>query len=95
MELVAPGRAPLDRVAAGNIAVQVLDLGLPDIDGLQVMQILADREIAVPVVIVTARTDPRDRTAALALGARFYLTKPFAWRDFLAAVKACVGAPPD
>jgi DNA-binding response OmpR family regulator len=92
VERVATGKEAISRIALGDIAVQVLDLGLPDIDGLLVMRELAERGVAVPVVIVTARTDPRDRAEALALGARFYLTKPFAWREFFAAVQACVTA---
>ena len=78
------GAAAIENVTAGGISVLVLDLGLPDIDGLDVMRDLIARGLAVPTVVVTARTDPTDRAAALALGANRYLTKPFAWAELLA-----------
>jgi DNA-binding response OmpR family regulator len=92
-ERVTTGAEALDRLAAGSIDVHLLDLGLPDIDGLEVLRILRDRGIHVPAVIVTARTDPRDRAAALELGVHAYLTKPFAWADLVAAIRQCCGLP--
>ena len=92
-ELVTTGREAIERLLRGDIAVQILDLGLPDIDGLEVMRELAERGVTVPVVVVTARTDPRDRAEARALGARFYLTKPFAWRELVEALHSCVSSP--
>ena len=94
VEWVETGSAAIEKVVAGGISVLVLDLGLPDIDGLDVMRDLIARGLAVPTVIVTARTDPRDRAAAVALGAMRYLTKPFAWAELLAAVQDCSGGRP-
>ena len=87
-EWVTTGTEALERIEAGGVAVQVLDLGLPDIDGLVLLRMLIDRGASVPTVIVTARSDPKDRRAALALGVSTYLTKPFAFADLLAAVRA-------
>jgi two-component system KDP operon response regulator KdpE len=70
----------------------LLDLGLPDLDGLEVLRVLRERGVAVPVIVITSRTDPRDRATALELGVREYLTKPFAWADVWAAVRRCVTA---
>lgn len=81
----------LDRLAAGGVALQVLDLGLPDVDGLVMLRDAIERGLDVPTIVVTARTDPRDRAAAAALGVETYLTKPFAWADFLSAVRATTG----
>ncbi|MGD9702028.1 MAG: response regulator transcription factor [Acidimicrobiia bacterium] len=89
VDWVTTGTEALTRLAADRIGVLVLDLGLPDIDGLDVLRDMIARDVAVPTVVVTARTDPRDRAAAMALGVKRYLTKPFAWAEVLAAVRGC------
>jgi two-component system copper resistance phosphate regulon response regulator CusR len=66
----------------------VLDLGLPDIDGLDVLRALSARGSEVPVIVLTARTEASDRTEALRLGASEYLTKPLPFPDFLSSVRA-------
>jgi two-component system copper resistance phosphate regulon response regulator CusR len=88
VEWVETGNAAHERIVAGGIAVQILDLGLPDIDGLTLLRMLREDGTSVPTVVVTARSDPRHRSDALALGIRTYITKPFAWADLLAAVRA-------
>lgn len=90
VEWVMTGGEALARMAQGGIDAQILDLGLPDIDGLDVLRILRDQGNAVPVIVITARADPGHRTSALALGATEYLRKPFPLRDLLASVQACV-----
>lgn len=90
VEWVMTGNEALARMEQGGVDAQILDLGLPDIDGLDVLRILRDRASAVPVIVITARADPSHRTSALALGATEYLRKPFPLRDLLAAVQACV-----
>lgn len=85
-DAVATGSDAISRAESGGIDLMLLDLGLPDIDGLDVLRALRDRRITLPVIVVTARSDPRDRTAAFDLGVRAYLTKPFAWADVWAAV---------
>jgi DNA-binding response OmpR family regulator len=70
----------------------VLDLGLPDIDGLDVLRELKARGSDVPVLVLTARTEESDRAAALQLGAVEYLTKPLPFPDFLGRVRANVAA---
>lgn len=86
---VTTGAEALDRIRLGGVSVHILDLGLPDIDGLVLMRDLNRIHATVPTVVVTARTDPRDRREAMSLGARFYLTKPFAWADLLSSVRTC------
>lgn len=86
-EIVATGSDAINRVGSGDVDLMLLDLGLPDIDGLDVLRTLRARDIALPVIVVTARSDPRDRMAALNLGVRTYLTKPFAWGDVWEAVR--------
>ncbi len=89
VEWVTTGAEALGRIRAGGVSVQILDLGLPDIDGLVLLRDLTSVKAAVPTVVVTARTDPRDRREAMSLGARFYLTKPFAWAELMSSVKSC------
>jgi two-component system OmpR family response regulator len=66
----------------------VLDLGLPDGDGLTVLGDVRARHNEVPILILTARASVHDRVAGLRAGADDYLTKPFASRELLARVKA-------
>jgi DNA-binding response OmpR family regulator len=67
----------------------VLDLQLPGQDGLEVCRHLRAR-LAVPIVMVTARTDEADRILGLELGADDYVTKPFSARELLARIRAVV-----
>ena len=90
VDCVATGTAAIERAAGFDVLL--LDLGLPDIDGLEVLRELRHRCVRVPVVVITARTDPRDRAVAAELGVRSYLTKPFAWSAVWAAVRDCLSA---
>jgi two-component system, OmpR family, KDP operon response regulator KdpE len=65
----------------------VLDLGLPDMDGLEVLRRLREWS-QVPVLVLSARSDPADKVAALDLGADDYLTKPFDAPELLARLRA-------
>lgn len=65
----------------------ILDLGLPDMDGLEVLRRLREWT-AVPVLILSARPDPADKVSALDLGADDYLTKPFDAHELLARLRA-------
>jgi DNA-binding response OmpR family regulator len=89
-ESVSTGSEAIARIRAGGIGLLLLDLGLPDIDGLDVLRRLRDGGNDLPVIVITSRTDPRDRAAALELGVRDYVTKPFAWADVWAAVGRCI-----
>jgi heavy metal response regulator len=66
----------------------ILDVMLPGQDGFGVLKTLRAHEVAVPVLILTARDSVPDRVAGLDLGADDYLTKPFAFEEFLARVRA-------
>ena len=82
------GREGLERAAASDIALVILDLGLPDLDGLEVLQRLRERGADVPVLVLSARSQVADRVAGLNLGADDYLGKPFAFEELLARVRA-------
>ncbi|WP_445366858.1 response regulator [Methylomonas sp. BW4-1] len=66
----------------------ILDLGLPDIDGREVLRQLRARKSAIPVLILTARDALNDRVSGLELGADDYMTKPFELRELEARVRA-------
>ncbi len=66
----------------------ILDLTLPNMDGLEILRLLRERHVPVPVLIVTARSDVDNRIKGLDLGADDYLTKPFEMGEFDARVRA-------
>lgn len=67
----------------------ILDLGLPDMDGLEILRSLRSWS-SLPVVVVSARDHERDKVAALDLGADDYLTKPFGTEELLARVRTAI-----
>jgi DNA-binding response OmpR family regulator len=83
----ADGLAALRMARQTNPDVIVLDLMLPELDGLEVCQILR-REMNTPIIMLTARGEDTDRILGLEMGADDYLTKPFNMRELLARVKA-------
>ena len=84
VDWVATGAAAL---SAAPAAMVLLDLGLPDIDGLEVCRRLR-RTRDVPVIMLTARGDECDRVVGLELGADDYLAKPFSLRELVARMRA-------
>jgi two-component system copper resistance phosphate regulon response regulator CusR len=85
---VRNGREGLERAAGTDISLVILDLGLPDLDGLEVLRGLRERGGHVPVLVLSARTRVADRVEGLNLGADDYLVKPFAFEELLARVRA-------
>ena len=65
----------------------LLDLGLPDMDGIEFIRITR-RSSMIPIIVLSARTEERDKIAALDLGANDYITKPFGTGELLARVRA-------
>ena len=76
----ASGLEAIERLALASIGLIVLDLNMPDMHGLEVLQFVRshDKYRNVPIVILTTRGDEASRSAAMAAGASTYLTKPFA-----------------
>jgi len=90
VEWVQSGRAALDRINGTGVDLQLLDLGLPDIDGLDVLRQLKERGDQTPVIVITSRSDPADRATAEGLGVNAYLTKPFPLAELITLVDAAV-----
>ena len=73
-----------------EVSVAVLDIGLPGIDGFEVVRRLRARGSSLPVLLLTARDDVQDRVRGLETGADDYLVKPFAAPELVARLKALV-----
>jgi FixJ family two-component response regulator len=69
----------------------VLDIAMPGMSGLDLMQLLKASDAPIPVILITARDDNEVRESALAAGASGFLVKPFANEDLLIAVQAALG----
>lgn len=82
------GNAALTQVASFVPDVIVLDLMMPNVDGLSVCRVLRSEGNRVPILMLTARTETSDRVAGLDAGADDYLGKPFALEEMLARVRA-------
>ena len=67
----------------------VLDLGLPDMDGEEFIRITR-RSSMIPIIVLSARTEEKDKVAALDLGANDYITKPFGTAELLARIRVCL-----
>ncbi|MEA3179290.1 MAG: two-component system, OmpR family, response regulator TctD [Gammaproteobacteria bacterium] len=85
---VEEGRSAVRLALGQHYNVLVLDLGLPDIDGLDVLRQLRRAKCTTPVLILTARDAPSDRVKGLDLGADDYLAKPFDLGEFEARIRA-------
>jgi DNA-binding response OmpR family regulator len=91
--VVADGEAALRLARSEDFDLVILDLGLPGMDGLRVLEELRRRGERVPIVILTARDEVSDRVAGLERGADDYVTKPFSFDELLARVRARLRAP--
>ena len=88
IEVARDGREALTKFEEFGPDLLVLDLMLPDIDGLEVLKTIRELEGYTPTLMLTARDSVMDRVTGLTAGADDYLTKPFSMRELLARVKA-------
>jgi two-component system alkaline phosphatase synthesis response regulator PhoP len=82
------GEEALEAIDAQDFDLVLLDINLPRLNGLEVLQALRAADNLVPVIVVSARDGEFDKVAALRLGADDYLTKPFALAELLARIEA-------
>jgi two-component system, OmpR family, KDP operon response regulator KdpE len=88
--LEAPnGKVALELVAQGPDLV-ILDLGLPDVQGFDLLRTIRARNEQVPIVVLSSRGDEAAKVAALDLGADDYVTKPFGTEELLARMRAAL-----
>lgn len=88
VDVADDGEAGLSQLFDGNYDLLILDVMLPKRDGLAVLQELRARKVKLPVLMLTARDTLADKVAGLDQGADDYLTKPFAFEELLARVRA-------
>jgi two-component system KDP operon response regulator KdpE len=86
--------APSGKVALELVAQKpdliILDLGLPDVDGLDLLRILRQKNEGVPIVVLSSRGEEAAKVRALDLGADDYVTKPFGMEELLARIRAAL-----
>jgi len=88
VDVATTGRAALQRASASDYDAIVLDLGLPDEDGVEVCRALRDAGMMAPILMLTARDSVHARIAGLDSGADDYVTKPFDFDELLARLRA-------
>jgi two-component system, OmpR family, KDP operon response regulator KdpE len=88
--LEAPnGKVGLEQLAE-NPDMVILDLGLPDIQGLELLRTIRARNESIPIVVLSSRGDEAGKVEALDLGADDYVTKPFGMEELLARMRAAI-----
>lgn len=85
---VYDGRAAIDYIENGAYDGAILDIMMPEVDGLSVLKTIRQKGISLPVIMLTAKSGIEDRVAGLDQGANDYLTKPFAPQELLARIRA-------
>src|SRR5262249_168539 len=88
VEVLATAATAIERGLRRDLDVMILDLGLPDRDGVEVLKELRAARINVPILVLTARDAVESRVAALEAGADDYLVKPFAFAELAARIGA-------
>ncbi len=84
------GREGLEKARTGNYLLIILDLMLPELDGLEVCKRLRSDRNNVPILMLTSKSEELDKVLGLELGADDYLTKPFSIHELLARIKALI-----
>lgn len=93
VDLAFDGEEGLDLAASGDYDIILLDLMLPKIDGVTVCRELREEGIHTPILMLTARGEMQDKVQGLDSGADDYLTKPFAFEELLARIRALKRRP--
>ena len=88
VDAVYNGEDALNFIESGNYDVAVLDIMMPKTDGLTVLKTIREKGNAIPVIMLTAKSEIEDRVLGLDLGANDYLSKPFDSRELLARIRA-------
>ena len=88
VDWVREGRAALRELSTGNYDACILDLGLPQLDGMEVLTLARAQQLKTPILILTARNSLEDRIEGLNLGADDYLIKPIDINELIARLRA-------
>ena len=88
VDIAFDGSSGFARADSDKYDLVILDLMLPDLDGIEICRLLRRKSAYVPILILTAKSSETDRVVGLEIGADDYVTKPFSIRELLARVKA-------
>jgi DNA-binding response OmpR family regulator len=88
LDRATDGEEGLAKVLANSYALVILDLMLPELDGLEVCKRLRQKDQSLPILMLTARGEELDKVLGLELGADDYVTKPFGIRELMARLRA-------
>ena len=91
--VVAKGGEAVEAVLLGGIDLVLLDVGLPDIDGFEVLGRLRGQGVKTPIIMLTARSSVSDRVAGLESGADDYMPKPFSFEELVARIRLRLRPP--
>ncbi|SNT46073.1 response regulator transcription factor [Rhodococcoides kyotonense] len=84
---VADGPSAYDLASSGDFDLMVLDIGLPHMDGFEVLERLRGEMVEIPIIVLTARDSVRDVVSGLENGADDYMAKPFRFEELLARIR--------
>jgi DNA-binding response OmpR family regulator len=82
------GKLAIEKFINGNFHLVILDITLPDLNGMEICKMLREKDSITPILMLTCHSDESDKVLALELGADDYVTKPFGILELLARVKA-------
>lgn len=88
VDAVYNGADALSYIHCGNYDIIILDIMMPEIDGIEVLKTIRSELNNTPVLILSAKSEVNDRVLGLNSGANYYLTKPFYTKELLAAIRA-------
>ncbi|GAA5028961.1 response regulator transcription factor [Microbacterium fluvii] len=86
--IVDDGAVALERIVRDDFDLVLLDIGLPSLDGYEIVQQARAQGIGIPIIMLTARTSTRDTVEGLDSGASDYVAKPFTFEELLARVRS-------
>ncbi|MCD6534671.1 MAG: response regulator transcription factor [Deltaproteobacteria bacterium] len=93
IDTAADGECALDKIFAEIYDLIILDIMLPKVDGLTILQEMRQAKIVTPVLLLTAKSSVEDRVKGLDYGADDYLSKPFSIAELLARIRALLRRP--
>jgi len=93
VEVATTGQSAMDLANTGELLL--LDLSMPDVDGVEVIRSIRKAGQAVPILVLTARADEVDKVLGAEVGADDYVTKPFRLADLMARVRSLINRGPN
>jgi DNA-binding response OmpR family regulator len=90
VELAKTGREGLEKALSNAWDLVLLDIMLPELNGLEVLRRIRNSDLNTPIILITARDATPDKVSGLDLGANDYITKPFEIEEVLARIRSCL-----